>query len=96
MRILHTYDTCINFNEETENGAPRFEETPFIAFKKSFDFCLKTNEIEYKMTLMCVPTRRPLLYPSRVSSSSRMPSRSRFTKACTARKILLFRLHSCT
>lgn len=23
MRILHTYDTCINFNEETENdGAP--------------------------------------------------------------------------
>lgn len=55
MRILHTYDTCINFNEETENdGAPRFEETPFIAFKKSFDFCLKTDEIEYKMTLVCV------------------------------------------
>lgn len=27
---------------------------PFIAFKKSFDFCLKTDEIEYKMTLVCV------------------------------------------
>lgn len=36
MRILHTYDTCINFNEETETMAP-----PVL--KKHLFSCLKNR-----------------------------------------------------